>query len=128
MYVAYRTDEFEDAAKARAKEILDQMTPKTRQLAMIAIKDAFDDDNAFEMNWEIIATALTKKSVDNYEKYGFGIWFNRNFLANVHKQMERNIEAEELTKDDYEKFFSDDPKEETKPSTSTYDDGVEWSF
>ena len=51
MYVAYRTDEFEDAAKARAKEILDQMTPKTRQLAMIAIKDAFDDDNAFEMNW-----------------------------------------------------------------------------
>ena len=128
MYVAYGTEELEEREKAKAKAILDQMTPETKHLAMVAIKDAFDDKNAFKMNWEIIATALTKKSVDNYEKYGFGIWFNRNFLANVNKQIERNIAAEELTEDDYEKFFAASPTDEPKSSVNTYDDDEEYPF
>lgn len=98
--------EIEHESKEKAKQILDQMNQTTRSKALIAIKDAFSDENPFKMNWEFIATALTKKSVENYEKYGFGIWFNRNFVANVNKQIERNIVAESFTDDDYESFFA----------------------
>lgn len=116
MYVI-ASEEIEERSKKKAKEILDQMTHETRSKALVAIEDAFSGENPFEMNWEIIATALTKKSVDNYEKYGFGIWFNRNFLANVHKQIERNIAAEEISESDYEAFFAN-PKEEKEKSKS----------
>lgn len=107
MYVQY-SDIAEEQSKRKAKAILDQMNQETRNKALIAIEDAFSDDNKYEMNWEIIATALTKKSVENYEKYGFGLLFNRNFLANVHKQIDRNVKAESISEDDYESFFADD--------------------
>lgn len=106
MYVQY-SDIAEEQSKRKAKAILDQMNRETRNKALIAIEDAFSDDNKYEMNWEIIATALTKKSVENYEKYGFGLLFNRNFLANVHKQIDRNVKAESISEDDYESFFAD---------------------
>lgn len=127
MYVI-ASEEIEERSKEKAKEILDQMTHGTRSKALIAIEDAFSEENPFEMNWEIIATALTKKSVDNYEKYGFGIWFNRNFLANVHKQIERNIAAEEISESDYESFFANPKEEKEKPESTMFDDDDDFYF
>lgn len=124
MYVI-SSEEIEERSKKKAKEILDQMTHETRSKALVAIEDAFSDENQFQMNWEVIATALTKKSVDNYEKYGFGIWFNRNFLANVHKQIERNIAAEDISESDYEAFFAN-PKEEKETSMMFDDDDFDF--
>ena len=111
MYVEY-DDIQEEISKKKAKAILDKMNQETKQKALVAIEDAFSDDNKYEMNWEIIATALTKKSIDNFEQYGFGLFFNRNFLANVHKQIDRNMKAESLSDEDYETFFTDDKSNE----------------
>ena len=111
MYVEY-DDIQEEISKKKAKAILDKMNQETKQKALVAIEDAFSDDNKYEMNWEIIATALTKKSIDNFEQYGFGLFFNRNFLANVHKQIDRNMKAESLSDEDYEAFFTDDKSNE----------------
>lgn len=127
MYVC-PSEIIEEQSKAKAKAILDQMTQETKNKAIVAINDAFSDETPFEMNWEIIATALTKKSVDNYEKYGFGIWFNRNFLANVHKQIERNIRAEEMTESDYERFFNDDSENGIAVNANDGDDDDELPF
>lgn len=103
MYVKQKNEE---RYIAKSKEILEQMNKETRMKALKAIEDLFSDETPFSITWEFIANALTKKSVNNYEMYGFGILFNRNFIANVNKQIERNREIEEFTEEDFEDFFS----------------------
>lgn len=103
MYVKQKNEE---RYIAKSKEILEQMNKETRMKALKAIEDLFSDETPFSITWEFIANALTKKSVSNYEMYGFGILFNRNFVANVNKQIERNREVEKFTEEDFEDFFS----------------------
>ena len=105
MYVKQKNEE---RYIAKSKEILEQMNKETRMKALKAIEDLFIDETPFSITWEFIANALTKKSVNNYEMYGFGILFNRNFIANVNKQIERNREIEEFTEEDFEDFFSNE--------------------
>lgn len=105
MYVKQKNEE---RYIAKSKEILEQMNKETRMKALKAIEDLFSDETPFSITWEFIANALTKKSVNNYEMYGFGILFNRNFIANVNKQIERNREIEEFTEEDFEDFFSNE--------------------
>ena len=102
----YVKQENEERYIVKSKEILEQMNKETRMKALKAIEDLFSDETPFSITWEFIANALTKKSVSNYEVYGFGILFNRNFVANVNKQIERNREVEQFTEEDFEDFFS----------------------
>ena len=55
--------------------------------------------------WEFLANALTKKSKDNFERYGFGIFWNTGFRASVYQAMKREREAQTITQEDIENFF-----------------------
>lgn len=82
-----------------AKQFLLELDPKARNKLIIAIDDLFNSDP--NISWEFVDTALKKKSVDNWNKFGGGLLFNRNFKAAVYDQMRRNREAEEMDTEDY---------------------------
>lgn len=87
--------------KRCAREIIFDFEPHTQKLAVKAIEDMFSADNPDIYTWRFIATALKKKSKNNYEKYGFGVWFNKNFYANVFDSMKREDEAESISVRDF---------------------------
>ena len=92
----------EDQYKDEAYEIISRFNYNTQQRAVIAIQDLFDSEH--EISWQFIATALKKKSKDNYETYGFGIWFNKRFIASVLNQIKRDKRAKNI---EVSKFFDD---------------------
>ena len=81
-----------------AKEFIDKLDYRTQQKAAVAIKDLLDNGK----DWEWIDTALHKKSVGDWEQWGFGLMFNQNFNISVLQQIERNEKAREI---DVEEFF-----------------------
>lgn len=102
MYDEDKEKEFEK----EAKEILFELDETPQKKMIIAIDDLFDKDP--NITWEFIATALKKKSLDNWSKKGGGLLFNRNFKACVYEQMERNREAEEMDTRDFFSILFDD--------------------
>lgn len=91
----------EERYKEEAYEILNQFDYQTQQKAVKAIEDLFNSEHL--ISWQFVATALKKKSKDNFNKYGFGILFNLGFIASVYKQMERDTEAKKIDVEEY--FF-----------------------
>ena len=91
----------EEIYKEKSFELIKQFDIDTQKKAVKAIDDLFSSE--FKISWRFISVALTKKSKDNYCKYGFGLWFNKGFISHVYAQIER----EESTKDiDLNKFFN----------------------
>ena len=99
----YRECLNEETYKAEAYELINQFDYRTQQKAVVAIQDLFNSEH--EIDWRFIATALKKKSKDNFMKYGFGIFFNRGFIASTYKQMEREDESDDIDVSEY--FFGD---------------------
>lgn len=95
----YFYDDNEDEYKREVYAMLDQFNLQTRQRCAIAIRDLFDSEH--RISWQFIATALKKKSLENYQTYGFGLWFNNGFIANVFKQMERDDLAKRIDVDEF---------------------------
>lgn len=82
-----------------AKEYVSNLTKPTQHLAKVAI----DDCLALGRTWRWIATALNKKGFNNWERFKFGLLFNRQFNASVVATITREDEAENADLDD---FFS----------------------
>lgn len=89
----------ENKYKNEAYELLKQFDYHTQQKAVKAIQDLFSSEH--QISWQFIATALKKKSKDNYKKYGFGIMFNNGFIASVYKEIERDLESSNIDVDEY---------------------------
>ena len=99
----YMSCENEEQYKQEAYSIIKNFSIKTQKKAVMAIDDLFSDDEPHSITWRYVATALKKKSKDNYETYGFGIWFNNCFIGNVYESIKREDEAEDISVIDY--FF-----------------------
>lgn len=70
-----------------AKDYIRELNPKTQKKAIVAIQDAINND---KRDWQWIATALKKKSANEWAKWGFGLFFDSRFQASVYQQMERD--------------------------------------
>lgn len=99
----YMSCEDEKQYKQEAYFLIRHFSDKTQKKAVKAINDLFSDDEPHSFTWRYVATALKKKSKDNYETYGFGIWFNKCFIGNVYEAIKREDEADEIDVVDY--FF-----------------------
>ena len=104
----------ESKYKQDAYSVIEQFNTKTKKKLMIAIEDMFSDGESRRYSWQFIATALRKKSVDNWQLMGFGLMWNASFCANVHKQMERDDKLEHISELDVINFFDSTDKGESK--------------
>lgn len=84
-----------------AKEFIERFSEEAQRKAVIAIGDLMESDP--RKDWRFIATALKKKSVANWELFGFGLLFNSRFIASVFKQIERDNASRDI---DLDAFFS----------------------
>ena len=84
-----------------AKEFIAKLNEESQRKAVVAIDDLMESDE--RKDWRYIATALKKKSLTNWETFGFGLMFNKRFVASVFKQIERDDESNEI---DLAAFFS----------------------
>lgn len=71
-----------------AKSFIAKLNEESQRKAAIAIDDLMESDE--RKDWRYVATALKKKSVANWEMFGFGLMFNKRFVASVFKQIERD--------------------------------------
>lgn len=69
-----------------AREYVAQLDKGTQQRALVAIQDALRD----KKSWQWIATALRKKGLNEWQRWGFGLFFNKQFEASVYQQIERD--------------------------------------
>lgn len=86
--------------ETEAKCFIKQLTEDTQKRAVVAIKDAME----YGRDWEWIDTALRKKGVSCWEKWGFGLFFHEPFNGSVWEQIKRNREAENV---DLDEFYED---------------------
>lgn len=84
-----------------AKEFISKLNEESQRKAVIAIDDLMNSDE--RKDWRFVAAALKKKSITNWELFGFGLLFNNRFIASVFKQIERDDESSEV---DLPAFFS----------------------
>lgn len=76
-----------------AKDYIRELNPKTQKKAIVAIQDAINND---KRDWQWIATALKKKSANEWTKWGFGLFFDSRFQASVYQQIERDERCEAI--------------------------------
>lgn len=70
----------------RVREYINQLDDKTQELANKAIKDV----RAEGFKWSWIITALEIKEPEEWEQWGFGLFFNRTFRAQVEKELTKS--------------------------------------
>lgn len=87
--------------KDKCYEITKTFTEETQVKCVKALSEMREEG----FTWEFLANALTKKSKDNFERYGFGIFWNTGFRASVYQAIQREREAQTITQEDIENFF-----------------------
>lgn len=87
--------------KDKCHDIVKTFTEDTQIKCIKALSEMREEG----FSWEFLSECLTKKSKDNFEKYGFGIFWNAGFRAGVYRSIQRNREASIITKEDIENFF-----------------------
>lgn len=80
-----------------AREYVAQLDKVTQQRALVAIQDALRD----KKSWQWIATALRKKGLNEWQRWGFGLFFNKQFEASVYQQIERDERCEKVDVDSW---------------------------
>lgn len=80
-----------------ARQFIKQLDPETRKKAIIAIQDILKDDK----DWKWIATALKKKGIEEWQKWGFGLFFNFKFQGSVYQQIERDERSKTIDASDW---------------------------
>ena len=80
-----------------ARQFIKQLDPETRKKAIIAIQDILKDDK----DWKWIATALKKKGIEEWQKWGFGLFFNFKFQGSVYQQIERDERSKTIDATDW---------------------------
>lgn len=81
-----------------AKDYVKELNPTTQKKAIVAIQDALNND---KRDWQWIATALRKKSVNEWTKWGFGLFFDNKFQASVYQQIERDERCKYIDADSW---------------------------
>lgn len=81
-----------------AKDYVKELDSATQKKAIVAIQDALNND---KRDWRWIATALRKKSVNEWTKWGFGLFFDNKFQASVYQQIERDERCKHIDADSW---------------------------
>ncbi len=79
------------------KEYIRELDAATQKKAVVAIQDAQKEGR----DWLWVSTALRKKSVNEWEKWGFGLFFDNKFQASVYQQIERDKRCETINLDSW---------------------------
>lgn len=90
-----------DKYERRAKELILDFDKKTQRECVQAIHDWM---RRYSEDWRFIATALRRKSKENFTRQGFGIFFNAGFMASTYDAIRREDEAQEI---DLDEFYGD---------------------
>lgn len=79
------------------KEYIKELDAVTQKRAVVAIQDAQKEGR----DWLWVSTALKKKSTHEWQKWGFGLFFDQKFQASVYQQIERDKRCKSINLDSW---------------------------